>query len=381
MLPEHDAIRSLFPFLNEFTYLDAAHYVPYPLNVVNKINEFINRFTYQYFNLSLFNIEIANEMRQTAAKMINAEPDDIIITSNTTHGINIFAHGLVLPENQRNVAFIDSEFPSVVYPWLNLEKLGKVKAFLIPSDKGYINEGLLKRKLLENNINVFSVSHVQFLGYRYDIRSIAEFCRKNGIFLLVDAIQATGVCPIDVKQMGIDCLCTGNQKWMMSPAGTGFTYLSKGYRELVNPSYVGTTSVNYDFERFLNYKLDLKQDSRAYENSTLNTLGMIGMNEAMKLFLKLGIENIYKHIISIQDYFIEKLDKTKFRIESDLDPSHRSNILLFSANNSADNKNIQNILEDNKIFIAIREGYLRLSPHIYNNFSDIDSLIAVLNIQ
>lgn len=379
MLDNQEKIRELFPFTKKFIYFDAAHYTPYSKNVADKINSFIKKFTEDYLNLSIFNIDISNELKQNCAKLINADKDEIVLTSSTTHGINIFANGIKLEADDNNVAFIDSEFPAVVYPWLNQEKLGRVNAMMIPSSKGYVNEVVIKRLLLEYNIRAFTLSYVQFLGYRYNIKSIAEFCRKHNIFLVVDAIQAAGICPIDVKGMGIDYLCAGNQKWLMSPAGTGFTYISKKYREFVNPTYVGTTSVNYDFENFLNYKLEFKSDGTAFENSTLNTLGMIGMNETIRYFLELGVQNIFNHITAIQDRFIELLDKTKYRVESDLNPEHRSNILIFTHANQGRNAEIQRALADKNIYIALREKFLRLSPHIYNNIEDAEILAKELN--
>jgi selenocysteine lyase/cysteine desulfurase len=379
MLPEHDSIRKQFPFIGKFVYLDSAHYTPYPIRVVNKINEFIESFTNDYLNLSKVNIYKARKLRETFGKLINSEPEDIIITSNTTHGINIFANGITLNPGDNNVAMLDSEFPAVVYPWLNQEKLGRASVMLIQSDKGYVNEALIKRTLIDYNIKVFNISYVQFLGYRHNIKSIAEFCKKNNIFLVVDAIQATGICPIDVQDMSIDYLCTGNQKWMMSPAGLGFTYISKKYREYVQPTYVGTTSVNYDFDNFLDYKLEFNTDGTAYENSTLNTLAMIGTDEALKFFLELGVENIYNHIIEIHDRLIELLDSSKYKIESDLSPPHRSNILIFSNVDQSKNKVIQKQLEEKNIFIALREGFLRVAPHIYNNYHDVELLAKELN--
>lgn len=379
MLENHNSVRRLFPFLKKFIYLDAAHYVPYPRNVTGKIKDFIKDFTEDYLNLSVFTIEMTKEIKQTVSRLINAQPDDIIVTSNTTHGINIFANGIELPQNDNNVAFIDSEFPAVVYPWLNQEKLGRVKALMIPSSKGYVNDGVIRRSLLENNVRVFAISYVQFLGYRYNIKSIAEFCRKNNIYLLVDAIQATGVCPIDVQEMGIDYFCTGNQKWLMSPAGAGFTYISPTYREMIHPSYVSTENVEYDFDNFLNYKLDFKKGGKAYENSTPNILGLIGMNESIRLFLELGVDNIFKHILDIQDKLIELLNKSKYRVESDMSPEHRSNIMIFSHVDPGRNKEIQKHLEDRNIYIALREGYLRVSPHIYNNYEDVEALAKELN--
>ena len=379
MLPDHESIREQFPFLKKFIYFDAGHYTPYPLRVIEKINEFIKTYTTDYLNLSKFHIYEARALRETCAKLLNCEPDDIIITSNTTHGINIFANGIQLDPRENNVAMLDSEFPAVVYPWLNQEKLGRVKVYLIPSDKGYVNEAVIKRTLMEYNIKVFTLSYVQFLGYRYNIRSISEFCRKRNIHLVVDAIQATGVCPVDVQQMGIEYLCTGNQKWLMSPAGLGFTYISKKYRGIINPTYAGTTNVNYDFDNFLDYKLDFRQSGEAYENSTLNTLGMIGTNETIKFFLELGVENIFNHIIDIQDKLIEKLDKSKYKIESDLSPEHRSNLMILTHSDLTRNKQIQKTLEEKNIYIALREGFLRVSPHIYNNYDDAETLAKELN--
>lgn len=380
MLEQQEKIREQFPFLKKYVYFDSAHFTPYPQRVIEKLNKFFYSFTQDYLNLSAYHIDKSAELKENCAKLINAKSDEIVITSNTTHGINIFANGIKLKPDDNNVAFIDSEFPAVVYPWLNQEKLGKVNAFMIPSSKGYVNEVVIKRSLLEYNIRVFTISYVQFLGYRYNIRSIAEFCRKHNIFLVVDSIQATGVCPIDVKFMGIDYLCTGNQKWLMSPAGTGFTYISKKYRESIDPTYIGTPSINYDFANFLNYNLEFNKNGTAYENSTLNTLGMIGLNDVISWFLSLGVENIYNHIIELQNKFIELLDKSKYRIESDTNPEHRSSILIFTHTDQTINPAIQKHLAEKNIFIAVREGFLRLSPHIYNNFDDVEELVQKLNL-
>lgn len=379
MLENHELIRNEFPFTREILYMDAAHFTPYPNRTVKRLEEFIKKYTAGYLNLSLVHIRESARLRELFGKLINASSDDVVITSNTTHGINIFANGIELEKGNNNVAMLDSEFPAVVYPWLNQERLGRCNVMLIPSDKGYANEVMIKRTLMEYNIRVFSISYVQFLGYRHNIKSIAEFCRKRNIFLVVDAIQATGVCPIDVQEMGIDYLCTGNQKWMMSPAGLGLTYISPKYREFVRPTYAATTNVNYDFENFLNYKLEFKSTGEAYENSTLNTLGIIGTQVALEMFLEIGVENIFRHIISVQDRFIEFLDKSKYKIESDLYNEHRSNILLFSHLDQGRNAVIQKELQERKIFIALREGFLRVSPHIYNNYLDAEKLAEALN--
>lgn len=149
-------------------------------------------------------------------------------------------------------------------------------------------------------------------------------------------------------------------------------------KDNVDPTYVATSSINYDFKNFLDYKLDFRKDGAAYENSTPNTLGMIGLESSIELFLQLGVENIFRHILNLQDIFIEEIKDTDYVIDSNLDPVHRSNILIFSHENRSKNEMIQKALENENIFIALREGFLRLSAHIFNNENDILALTECL---
>jgi selenocysteine lyase/cysteine desulfurase len=150
-------------------------------------------------------------------------------------------------------------------------------------------------------------------------------------------------------------------------------------RKIINPSYVGTNNMEFDFTNFLNYELNFKENGSAYENSTPNTLGMIGLESSVDLFLHLGVDNIFRHIIKLIDVFIEGLSSIPgFYVDSDLKEENRSNILIFSHKDKSKNPAIQSELEKENIFIAVREGYLRISPHLYNNEDDIKKLLTAL---
>ncbi|MCU0372803.1 MAG: aminotransferase class V-fold PLP-dependent enzyme [Ignavibacteria bacterium] len=372
-------MRKLFPVSESCVYLDSAHYSQYSLLTKDKLNDFIHRFTYANFNLSVFNNEISERVRVKSAQLINADRDNMIITSCTSHGLNILANGLELKSGDK-VAYADTEFPAVVYPWMNQARIKGIINVRIPSVNGKIKIKDIEKVLSENEIKVITISSVGFLGFRNDLGTVSGLCRKYGVILAVDAIQSAGIVPIDVKRLDIDFFATGGQKWMMSPAGAGFAYISPRLRNLVNPTYVSTTNVNYKFEKFLDYNLDLKPDGTAYENSTPNTLGMIGLESTLDLFMYIGIENIFIHITGLLGYFADKLyGNGNFYIESDLSEAHKSNILIFSHKDFMKNALIQKELEQKNIFIALREGFLRLSPHIFNNRGDIDTLISALN--
>lgn len=369
--------RKLFPVTENFTYLDNAHYSQYSLETRRRLIEAVDGFTFHNKNLSLVNYQTAERLRKKCAELIHAKTEDVFLTSSTTHGLNVFANGIELSAGD-TVVFADSEFPAVAYPWMNQERMRGIKYKMIPSDKGKIKIKDIVDTIKSVNAKVLTISSVEFLGFRNDLKTISEICKENNCYFVVDAIQSIGACPTYVDEYNVDFLSAGSQKWMMSPAGVGFAYIPKNIREKVKPSYVATTSINYDFKNFLNYDLTFRDDAIVYENSTLNCLGMIGLECAVELFLKLGIENIFKHILNLQDLFIKEMKNTNFIIESDLEPIHRSNILIFSHKDKEMNERIQKELEAKKIFVALREGYLRLSAHLFNNEEEIVKLTHAL---
>lgn len=362
--------RKLFPVTETCTYLDSAHYSQFSLETRRRLIEFIDEYTFTNKNLSLVNMRLSDQLKLRCAELIGADKDDIIITSSTTHGLNIFANGVRLDKGDC-VAYADSEFPALVYPWLNQEKLKGIKNVMIPSKNGQIKIEDIENTIKENKVKVLTISSVEFLGFRNDLKSIGKICRDYKCFFVVDAIQSAGVCPLNVKDFGIDFYSAGSQKWMMAPAGVGFAYISPEIKDKVDPTYVATSCVDYDFKNFLDYKLNFRNDGAAYENSTLNTLGMIGMVSSIELFLQLGVEKIFSHILELQDIFINEMKDSEFNIESNLDPVHRSNILIFSHKDRSKNEMVQKTLENENIFIALREGFLRLAAHIFNNEEDI----------
>lgn len=369
--------RKLFPVTGSCVYLDSAHYSQFSLETRRRLTEFIDSYTFTNKNLSLINFRLSDSLKEICAKLINASKEDIIITGSTTHGLNIFANGIILSKGDC-VVYADSEFPAIVYPWMNQEKLRGIRNVMIPSINGRIKLSDIEKTIKNNNAKVLTISSVEFLGFRNDLNAVSKICKENKCLLVVDAIQSAGICPLDIKNPEIDFLSVGSQKWMMAPAGMGFAYISPAIKNMVNPTYVATSSIEYDFKNFLDYKLSFRKDGSAYENSTPNTLGMIGMQSSIELFLKLGVENILSHILHLQDIFIEEMKETEFIIESDLEPVHRSNILIFSHTDNSKNDKIQKELERQNIFIALREGFLRLSAHIFNNEDDILALTNAL---
>src|SRR5690606_30865164 len=119
------------------------------------------------------------------------------------------------------VILCDVEFPANVYPWLNLERNG-IDVRIIPAQEGGLTVEALDAHFDERT-RVVAVSAVQFFtGRREDLVALGEYCARRGAWLIVDAIQAAGIVPLDMRAMNIAALAAGSQKALCGPPGQGF---------------------------------------------------------------------------------------------------------------------------------------------------------------
>jgi len=193
--------------------------------------------------------------RATVAALLNAEPAEIALATNTSHGLNLAARALPLTPGDV-VLVSDREFPANVYPWLLLKKRG-VEVELAPcAPDGWPDEDYLVERLHDPRVRVLAVSFVQFSnGYRADLARLGAACRANGTFLVVDGIQGVGNSVLDVRDTPVDILACGGQKWLLSPWGSGFVYVRRELISGLEPAVAGWMAFEGtdDFSRLTEY--------------------------------------------------------------------------------------------------------------------------------
>jgi len=195
------------------------------------------------------------------AKMIGAPRRAVGIGLNTSHGLNIAAFGLPLKRGDE-VLVSDIEFPAVVYTWKAAAEARGLKIKFIRSHNLFFDIGEFE-KAISRRTRVLSLSYVQFFnGFKNDLKTIAEICRKHYIYLVVDGIQGMGVEPINVVRVGVDVFTSGCQKWMLSPQGCGFFYLSDQVRDSITPPFMSWLGVDWKMQFS-----DLFHYDREYFNS------------------------------------------------------------------------------------------------------------------
>jgi selenocysteine lyase/cysteine desulfurase len=366
-LPDFKEIRKDFPALNKWHYFDTAATGLMPKRAMRSMRKWLKD---QLLNGDLsYNswLKETERVRDKIAKLINASPQEIAFTKNTSEGLSIVANGLKFRKDE-NVILNDLEFPANVYPWLNRARVKFVK-----SENGRITIEDIE-KAVDERTRAVAISSVQFsTGFRIELERLGKLCKEKGIYLVVDGIQSVGALRMDVKRCDVDFLACGSYKWLMAPPGVGFLYVSEKVMEELEVSEVGWMSVKEPFN-YYDYRLEFEESARRFECGNPPFPLIYGLGATLDLIDELGINNIEKRILGLNGLLIEGLRKLGVKVLSPLEGEHRSGIVLFDVR---DRERIFKALRRNDVIVSLRRG-IRVSTHFYNDESDVEKLVKVV---
>jgi selenocysteine lyase/cysteine desulfurase len=377
-----DAFRALraaeFPWTAETAYLNNAAIGPIPERTRRAIDEFTAKRTAPHLLPDRDLHAVLQQARESAAQLINAEPAEVALMGNTSHGLNLAARALPLAPGDV-VLLSDREFPANVYPWLRLRAQGVEVERAPCTPEGWPDEDYLIERLGDPRVRALSISFVQFAnGYRADLARLGVACRANGTVLVVDAIQGIGNSVLDVRETPVDVLACGGQKWLLSPWGSGFLYVRSGLVRALEPAVSGWMAFEgtEDFTRLTDYNATLLPDARRFELSTLAFQDFYGMTVSVRMLLELGLRDIERYTRACADPLLEWADERGVKVTSPRDERHRSAIVCVAPPKPVD---AFHALKRAHIVCSFREGAIRLSPHCYNMPEEMEKVVDVLD--
>jgi cysteine desulfurase/selenocysteine lyase len=312
-----------------------------------------------------------DRLRESAARLIGARAEEIAILKNTSEALSFVAGGLRW-EAGDNVVTTALEFPSNWTPWKRLEARGvECRVAALPTVEEI-------EPLLDERTRIVTVSSVAFHnGFVADLEAIGALCAAKGILFCVDAIQSVGVLPTDVRRAKIDFLAADGHKWMCGPEGATIFYVASERLELLDVLESGWTNVQRG-GKFIGCGTDWLPDSRRFEAGSLNTNGIYGLRAALDLIHEIGIDPIAAHALKTAATLAEALAAIGWTVASPL--PLRSPIV--AATPPAGEKSLlwwHRKLEEHGIVTAPREGFIRFSPHYYNDPSEPDQIAKALH--
>lgn len=307
------------------------------------------------------------EVRKRVAAFINAEPEEVGFTTNTSSGMNVIIDAL---EKHGEVISCDLEFPVTTIPWMHR----RIPVHLVKSVNGVVNPEDL-RAAMNTRTGILSLSYVQFSnGFRSDLEELASI--KGGHALVVNASQAAGVFDIDVKRMQIDALCATGHKWMLAGYGSGFVYISRELQERSRQRTIGWLSVQDPYAT-RNDEVHLRHDvaSRA-ELGCPHFAGIFSLGASIELMQSIGMANIEARALELNRMLTARLNEVGWRVLSPLgDEKFRSAETLVEAANPAE---IVKRLGAAQVFVTEKPQGFRVSADFFNNEDDIQALIESL---
>lgn len=368
-----DAVRHAeFPVTRNWAYLDHAAVAPLPRRSGDRMREWVAE---QEANGVVHwpswerKLEV---LRRNLATLIHADPDEIAFINSTTQGIGLIAEGYPWREGE-NVVTAAEEYPSNIYPWLNLASRG-VELRTVPSRDGRVCPEDLERAM-DDRTRVLTISHVEWSsGFRNDLDVLSELCRRRGVALFVDAIQGLGPLELDVSRTPIDFLAADGHKWLLGPEGAGFLYVRRDWIDRLRPLGVGWHSVTASYNTpGIHY--NLKPNAQRWEGGSFNMPGLQTFGASVELFLELGPTVVSARILDRAASVRERARRSGWGVFGSTRPQDLSGIVVLEREGTDPDAFVR-AARERGIAISCRRGRVRISPHLYNDDSDLDRLEA-----
>ncbi|HTD65805.1 MAG TPA: aminotransferase class V-fold PLP-dependent enzyme [Candidatus Limnocylindria bacterium] len=367
-----------FPVAASKIFLGHAGVCPLPRRVAEAIAHYTLNATQgdQEALLPLFKIQ---QSRELAAKLLDAQADEIAFVGPTTLALNYVANGLSFRKHS-NILIYHDDYPSNVYPWMalaergvqvrliNVRELGKVRAVDV---QGQVDE----------NTKLVALASCHFIsGWRINLPAIGKFLRQRGIWFCVDAIQTVGAFPTSVEH--VDFLAADAHKWLLGPCAAGIFYVRKELQEVLKPTVLGWNNVrcpNYVAQE----QIAFRSGAHRYEAGSDNLLGLVGLDAAMQLLLDFGIDNIAAELLRKREWLVPAIQEKGYTVLHPAAPPENASGIVTFFRPEVDMGELHKKLEAASIIASLRadrsgQQYIRLSPHFYNTDEELRRVIELL---
>jgi cysteine desulfurase/selenocysteine lyase len=394
------SIRASIPALSRrvhnntpMIYLDAAASMPRPSSVVSAVQAFdeqfpanVHRATHQLASEATQAFEAA---RTSVARFINAESsNEVVFTRGTTESINLFASswgGVHLGKGDE-VLVTAIEHHANIVPWqLLAERTGCVLRVIDCNDDGSVDVAAAKAAITDRT-RLLSISWISnALGTVIDVHAIVEAARSKGVATLIDAAQAVGHRPVDVRAIGADAIAFSGHK-MFAPTGIGVLWARGDVLESMPPYQGGGEMI-----RSVSFQGTTWNDPPwRFEAGTPNISGAIGLGAAVAWLESIGMANIASHDAALMAEALQRLS-TIDRVVLVGTPANRSGAISFNIE-GMHHADVGMLLDRHGI--AVRTGHhcaeptmtrmgvqgtVRASLGCFTNSSDLESLETAIN--
>jgi selenocysteine lyase/cysteine desulfurase len=222
-----------------------------------------------------------------------------------------------------------------------------------------------------------------FTGHSLDVAAIGEVCRQAGVLFVLNASQALGAQVLNVKNLQVDAVTCCGYKWLCGPYGTGFCWLTPVLRESLMPlhAYWLSMQAGRPLDQMRDYTHGVHLGATNWDVfCTANFLNFRPWTASVAYIVQAHPEQVALYDQQLIDGFIKGLDRDRYELVSPESGSLRSTLVVIRPLGDIDSSQLLHRLAHAGIDVALREGNLRLSPHLHNTMADMNRVLDVLSV-
>ena len=368
--------------IEDATYLNLAGESPMPKVAIRAVQAALEAKKNPHHKADSTFFEVPNRIRASLAKLIGGKPEEIAVTSGASAGVAAVAYALTWKPGDE-VITAKGEFPLQYTTWKPMEEREQLKLKIVSPRERFITADDLIAAITPRT-RLVSVSMVRYDdGSLLDAARVADACHKQGALFLLDASQSCGAIPMDVNQLGADFIVSAGYKWLLGPYGTGFFWAKSEHLNIIRPGPFNWMAVaGSDNFAALNFEDPEPAPSAkrwdSPEWASYFNFNLAAMDVSVDFVVRMGPELVAAHNRKLIELMFERLPKDRFVIASPLDAARRGPYGCFAARSPEKTAQVYQHLRKENVVVSLREGNIRVSPHLYNTERDIDRLISVV---
>lgn len=381
-------VRALFPGASERHYLNIAAKGLIPTPVRDVVRAHLDEGVAGTTDKDLLRRQV-DETRETFARMIGADADEVAITKNVSEGLNLFVASLRWEAGDNVVVCPELEHPNNIYLWFNLELRYGVEVRVIPPADGHMPiEAMIAA--MDERTRVVTFPTISFApGFRTDVAALVEGARNVGALTLADGAQSIGAQVTDVHALGVDALAVATQKCLLSLYGFGFLYVRREVADELVPIHVARYGVDLDAHEtaYSDGPLRYLPGARRFDLGNYNYLGMLATRAALGVIEDVGVDAIESHVRGLAAKLAEGLLERGMPVVGGAPGPHLGHIVSsgklgggrhYTADDPEVNEMHDRLVAAGIVF-SLRSGVLRFSFGLYNDESDVEAVLAVVD--
>jgi selenocysteine lyase/cysteine desulfurase len=358
------AVRARFPIFERLVYVNSCSQGALSDAVRRSYEDYLRDWDekgapWEYW------VERTEAAREAFARLINAEPDEIAVTTSNSAGVAALASGLRFAARSK-VVLTDIEFPTIGQIWHAQEARGARVTHARPDE--------LETAVHDDTL-IVSTTHVSYrTGEKVDPAEVARIAHEQGALVLLDAYQTVGSMPVDVKELDVDFLAAGVLKYLLGSAGLAFFYCRRELWERAWPTATGWFADEDIFAMDI-YDYSPSPTARRFQSGTPPVPSIYAGIAGIELMQEIGIAETQEHVIALNERLLAGVDELGGTVTTPREAERRGALICIK---SRDVNALVAALQARGIVTSERDGNLRVSAHAYNTTEDIDTVLDAL---